>query len=388
MLHCIIYSLPALASFAGAVYLLFCKSVSSVQLRRNMAVLLVLLGIAVFCYAQYFNPHFHTSWGFDFIYCLTAPFCAPCYFLFLNRLTTVNGGRVRNFVAFFPTVIFVLISIMAYAFSTPADRLAYIANIVQGEHFLYEPTVAFRLLEIVGYKIFRVFIPLQAVVVVIYGEIVMKRYLTLLDDFYSTREGKGTFQIRGIHTFTILVFIISLFLSMIPHYDNSGELWIVIPFVLCEIYMVIVLIRHVNNITYSAENLQVLIDASKPREEDGAKSVDYSKNLPSKLKKIMEVDRMYLDPTLSLITLSAKLGTNRTYVSQAVKSAFGCNFSDFVNKYRIDYAVELMKSRPKSEIFIQNIATECGCGSVQTFYRYFKQYIGETPTKWMESYEG
>lgn len=385
MLLCLIYFLPALACFAGSVYLIFTKSVTSVLLRRDMAALLIMLGVSVTCYAQYFNPAFYSSWGFDFLYSLMAPFCAPCYFVFLNRLTTVSGGKIRNLVAFAPSVLFVLAAVFAYLFSTPADRLAYITDIVQGENSLYEPTMAFKMLEIVCYKVFRVFIPLQALLVVLYGEFAMKRYVSLLDDFYATREGKGTFQIRGIHTLTIMVFIMALFLSMIPHYDNSGELWIVIPFVLCEMYLVTVLIRYVKNITYSAENLQELIDASKPREEDKVRALDFSKNLPAKIKKLMEVDRMYLDPNLSLITLSSKLGTNRTYVSQAVKTAFGCNFSDYVNKYRIDYAIELMKSKPKKEIFIQNIATECGCGSVQTFYRYFKEYIGVSPAKWLEN---
>ena len=35
-------------------------------------------------------------------------------------------------------------------------------------------------------------------------------------------------------------------------------------------------------------------------------------------------------------------------------------------------------------IVIQNIAMQCGCGSIQTFYRYFKLFYNETPTQWIE----
>ena len=78
------------------------------------------------------------------------------------------------------------------------------------------------------------------------------------------------------------------------------------------------------------------------------------------------------------------MGTNRTYVSKAIKDAKGCNFSDYINRYRLDYAVEQMKSLPKDNIVVQNIALQCGCGSIQTFYRYFKLFYNETPTQWLE----
>ena len=82
--------------------------------------------------------------------------------------------------------------------------------------------------------------------------------------------------------------------------------------------------------------------------------------------------------------LSEKMGTNRTYVSKAIKDAKGCNFPDYVNRFRLDYALSLMEGLSKDEIVIQNIAVQCGCGSIQTFYRYFKMFYNETPSQWIE----
>ena len=93
---------------------------------------------------------------------------------------------------------------------------------------------------------------------------------------------------------------------------------------------------------------------------------------------------LFLNPDLSIVLLSEKVGTNRTYVSKAIKDTKGCNFSDYVNRFRLDYAVELMKNTPKENIVVQNIALQCGCGSIQTFYRYFKLFFNETPTQWIE----
>jgi YesN/AraC family two-component response regulator len=95
-------------------------------------------------------------------------------------------------------------------------------------------------------------------------------------------------------------------------------------------------------------------------------------------------DKLYLNPELSLVFLAEYLGSNRTYVSKAIKDAKGCNFSDYVNRYRLDYAIDLMTNAPKDAIVVQNIAAQCGCGSIQTFYRYFKLFYNETPTQWIE----
>jgi YesN/AraC family two-component response regulator len=106
--------------------------------------------------------------------------------------------------------------------------------------------------------------------------------------------------------------------------------------------------------------------------------------LIARIDAAMEKDNLFLNPDLSLVSFSEKVGSNRTYVSKAIKDAKGCNFSDYVNRYRLDYALELMKNTSKENMVIQNIATQCGCGSVQTFYRYFKLFFNETPTQWIE----
>ena len=106
--------------------------------------------------------------------------------------------------------------------------------------------------------------------------------------------------------------------------------------------------------------------------------------LMEKIENAMLDDNMFLQPDLSLMTLCEKVGTNRTYASKAIKDAKGCNFPDYVNRFRLEYAIEMMKVMPKDDIVIQNIAMQCGCGSIQTFYRYFKLFYNETPTQWIE----
>uniref|UniRef100_UPI00263796FB helix-turn-helix domain-containing protein n=1 Tax=uncultured Phocaeicola sp. TaxID=990718 RepID=UPI00263796FB len=52
----------------------------------------------------------------------------------------------------------------------------------------------------------------------------------------------------------------------------------------------------------------------------------------------LEIRKVYLDSKLSLEKFSSIVGTNTTYLSNAVNNYFGCNFKQLLNKYRIEYA--------------------------------------------------
>lgn len=382
MLYCVLYCLPSVAALIAAVYLFAGKRKS--EIRVKMAWVFLMLSIAVFCYAQYFNPKLieSESWGFDLVYTLIAPFCAPAYYVFLARLTDVRKNTGREVLAFLPSAIFVILSMSAFLFATAADKHAYFSHMVQGQVIQTELTKAFNWLVTVDYDIFRILIPLQAVAAIILGEFRLKSYVSLLGDYYSSLDNRGVIHIRGIHTLSIVVLILSLLLAMIPLYESNGVIWLVVPVILLEIFLVVMIVHYLNKIDYSAETLRELLGPVQQNVQSPGEN--YIPILIEKMDKLMERDQLYKNPALSLMMLAEQVGTNRTYVSQAIKVGKGCNFSDYVNSYRIKYALELMSSTPKNEIMIQNIAYECGCGSTQTFYRYFKQFYGKTPTVWLE----
>ncbi len=50
----------------------------------------------------------------------------------------------------------------------------------------------------------------------------------------------------------------------------------------------------------------------------------------------------YLDPELSLSSLSKRMGMTRNQLSQLINAGLGENFYDFVNKYRVEEVKRLM----------------------------------------------
>ncbi len=99
------------------------------------------------------------------------------------------------------------------------------------------------------------------------------------------------------------------------------------------------------------------------------------------LQKVID-EKMFLDPTLSLISLAENLHTNRTYLSNSIHACYNQNFSDFINHLRINYAIDLMKEDgPGANI--KDIALRSGYNHLQSFYRNFTQIMEMTPKTWM-----
>ena len=58
----------------------------------------------------------------------------------------------------------------------------------------------------------------------------------------------------------------------------------------------------------------------------------------------LEIRRAFLDSSLSLKKLSMMLETNQTYLSNAVNRYFGCHLKELLNRYRVEYAKELLRN--------------------------------------------
>ena len=94
----------------------------------------------------------------------------------------------------------------------------------------------------------------------------------------------------------------------------------------------------------------------------------------------LEIRKVYLDSKLSLEKFSSIVGTNTTYLSNAVNNYFGCNFKQLINSYRVARAKELLDGEecPVSELF-----SRCGFASRSVFYTAFGKLAGVSPLRYL-----
>ena len=399
----ILVQIPGLAIMIASIVLIV-RGKCSQRIKRSMSTMLIVVAISMLSYAQFYNQGLAArySWGFDFLYCLITPFCAPLYYLAINCLTDIKRRQALNVAMFLPAIIYAVLLISAQGLLNGEERHAYICNEILGQNIQTEASVAYTWMVLVAKKIFAVFMPAQGILVMIYGEFRLNTYTRMLDDYSTIYTPGKSIKMRGIHVLTILVVVSGLVMSSIPIPESSDHILLVSVAVIGQVIMVSLIVSYVMKLEYSAEEMKETVDEPvvpvqsvvRPRPMDGAHAVapaaaavkeeSAPSTLIEKIDYAMRNDNLFLQPDLSLVTLCEKVGTNRTYASKAIKDAKGCNFSDYVNQFRLEYAVKMMKNTPKDDIVVQNVALQCGFGSIQTFYRYFKLFYKETPTQWIE----
>lgn len=100
------------------------------------------------------------------------------------------------------------------------------------------------------------------------------------------------------------------------------------------------------------------------------------------LKKVMEANRYYQEPELSISALAEKLGLPSRELSQVINIVLKKSFTDFTNEYRVRDAVQKMQDPAYDHITLLGIAFDSGFNSKSTFNRIFKQMMGKSPVEY------
>jgi len=108
------------------------------------------------------------------------------------------------------------------------------------------------------------------------------------------------------------------------------------------------------------------------------------KFLKEKLLRLFKEDAIYRNSDLKMTQVSILLQTNRTYISNLINSEFSCSFSEFVNRYRIKEAKNILTNFSYEKFSLSHISDEVGFGSLHTFIRVFKEQEGMPPGKYRQ----
>lgn len=101
------------------------------------------------------------------------------------------------------------------------------------------------------------------------------------------------------------------------------------------------------------------------------------------LLDVMDTNRIYLDPNLTLRSLSEQINLHPNKLSWLLNEIVGMNFNEFVNKYRLETFQALARQPDMSHLTILGLAYECGFNSKSVFNEFFKKTIGQTPSAWL-----
>lgn len=105
----------------------------------------------------------------------------------------------------------------------------------------------------------------------------------------------------------------------------------------------------------------------------------------SKIETLIQEEKLYQNPELTLADLAKKLETNASVISKTINQGFQMNFNDCINNYRIEAVKKCFANGEHKKSTLLGIAFDCGFNSKATFNRAFKKNTGKTPKEFIDA---
>lgn len=102
-----------------------------------------------------------------------------------------------------------------------------------------------------------------------------------------------------------------------------------------------------------------------------------------KLRQLMETERPYLNPDLTLTLLAESLEMKPRQLSSKINQNCDQNFYDLINSYRVAAFKDRLHSEDRDKLSILGHAYECGFYSKSTFNHVFKKSTQLTPSEYL-----
>ncbi len=113
-------------------------------------------------------------------------------------------------------------------------------------------------------------------------------------------------------------------------------------------------------------------------------TVDYEHEKIYELNIYMAKETPFVNPELTLVDLSLKIGIPSRELSELINGHLGTNFISYVNSYRINMAKQLLSNPEEIGLNISEIMYEVGFSSRSSFNTLFKKETGMTPSEFRE----
>lgn len=237
--------------------------------------------------------------------------------------------------------------------------------------------------------IFSTFIlKLQAVIYLIAIIYVLRRYKKI----YLHNYANGNINIYNWLFRIVLVFLITLPLSVLKdlsYFRNHQEIfiWTIVALTTAALLLFcwFVLIALYNpeffrGVDPNIDTAKKYLSKKNDKRAFESKLDSMDSALIEQLRKHMIEKEPFLEPTLTLQELALQMNIPSRELSILINQHIGQHFFEFINKYRIEKALEIIEKSTKSEFTIQQIYFEVGFNSKSSFNTAFKKFTQSTPT--------
>ncbi|MFW6218919.1 MAG: helix-turn-helix domain-containing protein [Bacteroidota bacterium] len=308
---------------------------------------------------------------FDPLYTLAYLLVYPMFYIYVRLLTIDKKFTVHKHGYYLiPAIVVFLFNTCGHLALSYEERIFFTSSILTGEA---EPdTLIFNIMHVI-YLSGRFVFFLQLVLSLIFSFKHVLHHNSQLEHFFSNMEAR---KLNWVLFFIVCISFTSVSSAILVILGRekflANENFLILPSVIFTTMLFYFGLLGSKQHAMTTESI-----VNQPND---ALSNSIPIRLENQLIRLFEQDDIYLIKDLKIWDITEKLGTNRTYVSKIINQLYHKNFCSFVNHFRVQHAIELMKENVT--LTNDEIGDMSGFGSETSFYRAFENETGMTVGKY------
>ena len=325
------------------------------------------------CHFIYFN-HFSDLLPFsDTLYVALNLTVYPLFLLYISAITDRKPlSQQKRFLwsAFMSPVTAGIVVGGLYGAMDAGEAKAFITSYL---YLGYETTLSgLALAQAWVHIVCHITFAIQVIIVIVRGFRRIRRFNKTVEQLYADTENK---EIEAIPTILILFIVTSLVSTIVNVIGRQMFVDTVIIALPSVAFSALIFALSWVGMQHNFSMRDIPEEQEKETDDSEKVTAVPSANsiiIYEKLENLMNNEQIFLQNDLLLNDVAKLLGTNRTYLLQALSSCAHMTFKEYINRKRIAHAEQLIANNPlmpKTEI-----ATRSGYNSMSSFYRNLGNY--------------
>ena len=336
------------------------------------------LMVTAFDLSSFFtDKYFETNLNFEIFRMTISLLIMPIFYLYVKAVCHSDFRlKIKHLTLIIPFVITNLVFIPRFYLATTIESI-----------FIYEHFK--QMLEI---RFFYILAELQYAFYIVLVFIILKKYKEIYLENYTNTNNSSYKWLFQMTVFFLIAHCIVFFKSVIRYTDynvflNTSNVIIGAIALIISCWFVLKALNNPDLFKGVNSNMLLVNEAVISTEKESfqtPKSVEIASQIELVKKYVLE-NEPYLEPSLTIQELSKQVNIPVRDLSVLINHHINQHFFDFINEYRIQKAMQILKNPSKSKLTILEILYEVGFNSKSSFNTAFKKFTNQTPTEFRNS---